>query len=1139
MTFTANTMSESIIEINQRYKSSTRIDVDSANLNPFIDDFIVHGTAINVLDTVSREFEGSTQRAYTITGPYGSGKSTIALFLSCLLSTDSEQRSYALNKLNNSQKVITGFDDRFKITNGWKTIKHVCGLEAPANSILISLLKAFNIKFNAEDILALDDDKCLAKIKSILQKQNDNEDGVLILLDEMGKALDYQSRANKDLHLFQSLADIVQQVKRPVLLVGFLHQAFSDYAKNKDVKTQQEWSKVQGRYRDLSFNPSIDESLVLVGDSIFRAPKVVKAIESKYEKLVEVVSSAFANQNKNVDALSNTLPLDPIVSLLLGPVSRRRFSQNERSLFGFLASHEKYGFREFLETEYCELNEALNLYRPELYWDYLHHNLHHLIVTSQDSKAWLEGCDAIYRAEQKGGELHTAITKLIALLTIFGFHHQLHAKRDFIKKYFISRGYEAAEIMQSLIDLETWTVVIYRQKHDALFVFQGSDIDINSLINERIEAISYGVDWTEICDIPQNILATAHYHKTGTMRWATTKLINKYDVALIKPFVTPPKTGEAFATFILCVNEDIAKALKPHEEAMPFSIVGKFEDFSNLKNAAIELIALKQILKDEKKIAHDLIAKNELENRIKFAQSNVDHELQYVYKNADWFHCGKKLETAPLTSIASKIANELFNKSPVVINELVNRSKPSGSANSAIRKLMNAMFEKGDEKDLGFDEKAFPPEKGLYLSCLKSKGWHCKTSEGFLFPSEWSKESQKANPEMHELFKSGFNFIKNNSKNKQVTLAELYDFWMLPPFGLTAGLCRIYGLALLKSLEGQVAFYDWDSTNQFIFIPELDEELVNKIYKHPNEAGVRYFEISEIQSHLLDNLAQATLGEVKNDAAILNIAKHIVGIVHKLPTWVKKTSGESFTGDEGNGLTKQARDFRNKVIAANDPYKLILNDLPAVFGFKEDDVEVEEKLGQYLKTAIEDLSAQHDILLTGFKQIIIQMLGEDFNQALKERCDFVEKVAKRPNVKELAKRISQHIDGKTKFEFIINLAAGTPERNWTDKHLRNGLDELQNLCVQFRRIESFGNIQTRGNSKPLAFITTDNDGNHQEFGGFIRHDLNNDKEVKNAVNSIQTSIAAMPKEKQLAALTNLLTNLMDQTEAEVPDDGKS
>ncbi|KKO48097.1 hypothetical protein VT06_13395 [Arsukibacterium sp. MJ3] len=1129
-------MSDSLIVINQRYKSSTRIDTESRDLTQFIDAFILHGTAINVLDTISREFEGSAQRAYTITGPYGSGKSTVALFLSCLLSTDSGQRSYALKKLDGSTSSVKDLEKRFNINNGWKTVKHVCGLEAPANSLLISLLTAFNREFKTEDIAKLDDYKCLARVKKLLQEQNENEDGVLILLDEMGKALDYQSRTNKDLHLFQSLADIVQQAKLPVLLIGFLHQAFSEYAKNKDTKTQQEWSKVQGRYRDVSFNPSIDESLVLVGDSIFRSPKVNTSIEFRHKELLDIVSCAFANQNKNQNALSKTLPLDPLVSLLIGPVSRRRFSQNERSLFGFLASHEKFGFREFLEKEYSSINEELHLYRPEMYWDYLHHNLHHLIVTSQDGKAWLEGCDAIYRAEQKGGELHIAIAKLIALLTIFGFHHQLHAKRLFIKKYFVKRGYLINDVEQSLLELEAWTVVIYRQKHDALFVFQGSDIDINSLISETVNAISHGVDWTDICDIPQNILATAHYHKTGTMRWVTTKLVNRYYEDEFNSFIKKPLTGEAFSSFILCVNDDVYNAISHREKDLHFGIVGKFGDFSNLRNAAIELIALRQILKDEKKIVHDLIAKNELENRIKLAQSNVNDLLQYAYENAVWSHLGNKLPNSPLSTIASKIADFIFDKSPSVINELVNRSKPSGSANSAIRKLMSAMFTSGNKKDLGFDETSFPPEKGLYLSCLKSKGWHTETPEGFLFPSIWSTKAIEAAPNMHALFESGFEFIKKESVEKHVTMAALYEMWMLPPFGLTAGLCRIYGLALLKALEGQLAFYDWDSTNQFIFIPELDEELVNKIYKHPDEAGVRYFEISEIQSHLLDNLAKATLGESKNDAAILNIAKHIVSIVHKLPAWVKKTSGESFTGDKTNGLTKQARDFRNKVIAANDPYKLVLDDLPAVFGYDKDDPTLEDKLGQNLKTAIEDLSAQHEILLTGFKQIIINALGENFNAALKERCEFIEKIAKRPTVKELGSRLAQFIDGTTKFEFIVNLAVGAPERNWTDKLLRNGLDELQNLCVQFRRIESFGTIQAKGTSKPLAFITTDVNGNHQEFGGFIKYNLEADTDVISAVESIQISISNISKEKQLAALTSLLANLMEQTEPEANND---
>jgi hypothetical protein len=84
-----------------------------------------------------------------------------------------------------------------------------------------------------------------------------------LLLDELGKALDFQSRAGADLYFFQELADIAQQSKNNVIVIGFLHQAFVEYAKNKDALTQKEWAKVQGRYIDFGFNPSIDESLIL------------------------------------------------------------------------------------------------------------------------------------------------------------------------------------------------------------------------------------------------------------------------------------------------------------------------------------------------------------------------------------------------------------------------------------------------------------------------------------------------------------------------------------------------------------------------------------------------------------------------------------------------------------------------------------------------------------------------------------------------------------------------------------------------------------------------------------------------------------------------------------------------------------
>jgi hypothetical protein len=1120
------------ISITQHYKSSARIDSKQSNYQPLIDDFILHGTALNVLDTLSQDFSGSQQRAYTLTGPYGSGKSTLALYLSSLLSSKKKEREYASAKLYATDTRLNDFSSRFKVKNGWGVVKHVCGLESPANAILASIYTSLAIDFDFDKVNSFDDEQCLKEIEAALSLKNKRMDGILLLLDEMGKALDFQSRTNKDLHLFQSLADIAQQVSRPVILMGFLHQSFSDYAKSKDAKTQQEWAKVQGRYRDISFNPSIDESLVLVGDSITKQDAITKKLESKYKNLIRHVLHSFEEQSRNEAALTKTLPLDPLVSMLLGPISRRRFSQNERSLFGFLASHEKLGFREFLTENYIQENSSFELYHPEKLWDYLHHNLHHLIVTSPDSKAWLEGCDAIYRASQKGSVLHVSITKVIALLTIFGFHHQLHAKKDFINSYFFARGFKEEEIQEAIDELENWTVVIYRQKHDALFVFQGSDIDINSMVLERIESISEGVDWTSICDIPQNVLATAHYHKFGTMRWATTRLISEEDDVLFSSLDTPPITGETFLYFILPATQTIAKKLA--SKAFPFAAIGKISSLDTLRSVAIELIALTQVSKQEEKINHDLIAKNELANRIQLANQNIENELNLAFRNASWSYQGKTIASQPLSITASQIANKIFHASPSVINELVNRSKPSGSANSALRKLMNVMLENGDKEDLGFNQEKFPPEKGLYLSCLKSKGWHYETDEGFTFPNQWSKEAIKANPKMHALREDGVQFIKRSQN--MVTLDELYSHWMKPPFGLTAGLCRIFGLALLKSLEGQVAFYDLDSTKQFVFIPELDEELITKIYKHPKEAGVRYFEITEIQTHLLSSLAKATIGSDSKTDVILAIAQHIVKIVHTLPAWVKKTSGESFSHtDSHNGLTKEARAFRNKVLSANDPYQLILNDLPNIFQLKKDDADLDSKLSHHLQTAIEDLSAQHDALLRGFKLIIetglsTKLDNNEFKDDLLSRCKIVKENAQRPSVQELASRLINYINEKKEFEHIISLAVGTSEKNWTDKHLMSGMDELLTLCTQFRRIESFSNIKGQKiESKPLALITSDKSGNYHEYSGFIKFSLENDSEVISALDSVKSTLDYLPKEKQLATLTHLLSTLMEQS----------
>src|SRR4029079_1928578 len=80
-----------------------------------------------------------------------------------------------------------------------------------------------------------------------------------------------------------------------------------------------------------------------------------------------------------VEGLFATWPLNPVTALLLGPVSRQRFAQNERSLFGFLSSAEPSGFQEFIAAA-----GDSQTYGPAQLWDYLVANFGMALASGSD-----------------------------------------------------------------------------------------------------------------------------------------------------------------------------------------------------------------------------------------------------------------------------------------------------------------------------------------------------------------------------------------------------------------------------------------------------------------------------------------------------------------------------------------------------------------------------------------------------------------------------------------------------------------------------------------------------------------------------------------------------------------------------------
>ncbi len=130
--------------------------------------------------------------------------------------------------------------------------------------------------------------------------------------------------------------------------------------------------------------------------------------ESQAEELAGIIEPGSREQSRDVTrTLVNCWPLNPVAACLLGPWSRRRFGQNQRSIFSFLNSAESLGFQDFLKQD-----QPLETYRPALFWDYLRINLEPAILASPDGHRWATAVDALQRCEQKiegGGGQNTSI----------------------------------------------------------------------------------------------------------------------------------------------------------------------------------------------------------------------------------------------------------------------------------------------------------------------------------------------------------------------------------------------------------------------------------------------------------------------------------------------------------------------------------------------------------------------------------------------------------------------------------------------------------------------------------------------------------------------------------------------------------
>ena len=1060
-----------------------------------------------------RQHIDAGQGAFTWTGPFGAGKSSLVIALSALLSGNSELRNNAA-KIIGQQTADTVWNALPTRRRGWRVLPIVGSRDRPAEVVGQAIERSRFVR--SRSLGEWTDDEVLEALTRISKRNRSLEGGLIVFIDEMGKFLEGAAYDRTDIYFFQELAERASRSGGRLIVVGILHQAFEEYANRLSREMRDEWAKIQGRFVDLPVNASPEEQLDLIG----------RAIESDHNPGVdfdETVDHTASLIHPPMDALALEAcwPLHPIVACLLGPISRRRFGQNQRSIFGFLNSMEPNGFQDFLRAAKDDA-----LYTPDLLWDYLRANLEPSIMASPDGHRWTMAVDAINRCNSSGGsELNIRLLKTIGLIDLFRERSGLISTLGTLNLS-VSELPEA-RVREALAELENYSLVIHRRFNGTYSIFEGSDFDIEAAVDRAYET-SEELDVVRLTRMAslQPVIAKRHYHETGTLRWCDTRVVPLRELEDVAASYVPENGSLGALILALPTQGDtpeeaerIAKDTAAEQDGWHV-VVGIPQDTAwAVTSLARDLIALEQVRDETPELQGDRIARTEVRARIADLEGQIETELGRALDNATWYWSGGEStkDQAELNSLASDIADSQYQQAPSIHNELLNRIRPSSNAIAARNALLKRMTLHEGKPRLGIN--GYPAEGGLFDSLLQTTGLYRETESGWRFAGPAPESGATSN--LSPAWKAATEYLRENG-HRTVTAFEIYDIWRNRPFGIRDGLMPILFVALTLASRREVALY-----REGIFQPNLTDLDVDYLVSDPSDIQLRWMELSGISRQLLSDLAEIVRdmddGNTLSDLEPIDVARGLVSLYDRLPPWVVRTQRLS-------GVAKRVRQLFRQ---ANDPNKFIFDDIPQLAKDESGNNVEPGRIAEIVREGLSELCGAYPNMLHRLRETMLTELGVPNSSSrmlaeLRERADNIRGISGDHRLEAFILRVSSFEGADEDMESVASMAANKPPRQWVDPDIERSTVEIADMARSFIWHEAFAHVQGRQDSRSAIAVVVGLDGQpiHDEF----EVSGSEQRQVDDLIRKVRGVLSESGEEKQnviLAALARVTAEYME------------
>ena len=830
-------------------------------------------------------------------GPYGSGKSTTALVIYRYLTNSLPKSLVQLLNKNGIRKISNPFSIGQAITITGRKI-----------SLERDIKEHLNIRTNVRKYI---EESYLKKNKKLL-----------LIIDEFGKYLEYNSDNPKsgDIYVLQELAELSHRSDGKFIIITIRHQAISAYFQGIRGSYLNEWRKIQGRFEDIVHYNSFTESIKifqkafysLYGKKRIATPSSILSILKKNSQLGDAAQS---------DILKYCYPLHPLTVLIMIS-AYKTFAQNERSIFSFLQSERNRSLRHFITQGLDSSYEISHFY------DYIDNNLKHFVNESDLSTEWQMIETALKNLSQVSGDLnkdkyhfYEKVIKTIGMLNLFGKDVGLQSNLSAIRSACYGNFHQkrSSTDISKIEFLNSKNIITFRKLNKTYHLWIGTDINIHELIEGEIYHQS---TWLNLSTELQNhlpiepIVARRHYVKTGTFRIADWKFISIDQLTL-------EHATEADG-LLLCLVLDssdsikkVLKTLKEHSANKKTKYVLFQVDRQTEENIRT-YVAISNLLNNNQEVAKDKYARSELKSlQFHYRQKLFNMMINQKGSKSNLYLLNdNRLDKVSWNQLRNNISDwfaQVYKYTPTIINELINKDKPSPSANIGIKKMFQSLLENSHLEYLGIIGNG--PEKSIYINVLQSTGIHSLDKDGHYVIG------QPTEPNLVRLWKKWDQLLSSSRYDgPRLSFTSLEIIAQDIPFGLKIGLARFLALMKIFSDLQHLSIYRKDlETGRFIFLPKIYTDTLDMMLKRPDLFEVKYYDIQGIHPVLFKRLYAILKGDSNDIISLLDVVKPLIEFVNRLTDHTKKTKKR---------LTKDAQKFVKIVMYATSPEDLINLDIP-------------------------------------------------------------------------------------------------------------------------------------------------------------------------------------------------------------------